>query len=294
MTSEEKHVETAKRNDTTKNLPRSRFRGTVQLGGVTIECHVLNDERRVLAQRDLIAALSGGSPTKNAHFERAIARISSDSADFKVLPRVEFVAQGGVSFGYPVGVLTAVCDTYVDRLIDGSLHPKQRPIARRARVLQKAWATVGLMALVDEATGYQEHRSKTALQDELALLLRASAGPYEPLFSDEFFRELARLYRTRTDGHRRPRFFGKFIKRYFYKWLSPAVWQELNSRLPMNDEGRRSGLMHPHLTEGARSIFERHQDSVITLMRTSGTAREFDENFAVAFRGRPLQLRLAS
>jgi hypothetical protein len=64
--------------------------------------------------------------------------------------------------------------------------------------------------------------------------------------------------------------------------------------VPANDSGRRSAKLHPHLTDGARAIFERHQDTVIALMRTSANLRDFDARFNVAFRGHAFQLPLTA
>ena len=276
------------------NLPRSVAHGPVRLGGVTIYGHVLDDGRRVFSARDLVAALSGALGPKNAHFERSVAALQNVSGELNLGPRIEFSIPGSPNgFGYPVEVFTAVCRAYVRADRAGTLHHKQKPVADRAWAVLDALGDIGIIALVDEATGFQKQRAKTALQDALALLLRESAGPYQVLFSEEFFAEVARLYRITLRGkNKRPRFFGWFIKHYFYEWLSPAMYAELCSRLPANDNGQRPGLMHPHLTDGAREIFGRHQDTVVALMRTSGTPREFDERFGVACKKHPLQLRL--
>lgn len=278
---------------TSKTLPRSIFRGPVRLGGVTLDGHVLDTGQRVFSLRDLGGALSDGSGAKDAHFERRAAAILGDSAVVELGPRIEFVAQGGVHHGYPVEVLAKVCAAYVSRFMAGDLHPKQEAVARRAWELQQAWATIGLVALFDEGTGYQEHRKKTALQDQLALLLRENAGPYAQLFSERFFVELARLHRVPVGPHgQRPRSFGKFLAKYFYRWLSPEAYAVLAERVPANESGRRPAKLHPHLTDGARQLFERHQDVVIALMMNSASLRDFDRRFGVAFRGHALQLPL--
>src|SRR5690348_2690642 len=49
-------VATVESGDTT---PYSLFRGTLTINDVSFECHVLNDHRRVLTQREVVRALSG-------------------------------------------------------------------------------------------------------------------------------------------------------------------------------------------------------------------------------------------
>jgi hypothetical protein len=42
-------------------IPFSIFRGKMSLGGMDVECHVLSDERRVFARREVVRAIIGGA-----------------------------------------------------------------------------------------------------------------------------------------------------------------------------------------------------------------------------------------
>ena len=53
------------------------------------------------------------------------------------------------------------------KMESGALSPSQVTAADKAYILLRAFATVGIIALVDEATGYQEIRDREALQEIL-------------------------------------------------------------------------------------------------------------------------------
>jgi hypothetical protein len=46
-------------------LPFSMFPGKLKIGDLLLECHVLNDERRVFTQGEMVRALTGGTDSSN-------------------------------------------------------------------------------------------------------------------------------------------------------------------------------------------------------------------------------------
>jgi hypothetical protein len=130
----------------TSDKPYSKFRGVLGIGDVELQCHVLNDGRRVLTQREVVRALSGGR-------------------------------------------------------VSGSY---QENIARAADLIVRACARVGIEALIDEATGYQEVRAKNALQIKRQLFIAEQMGDWVRRFPDEFWIQLARLEGVKYSGQKRP------------------------------------------------------------------------------------------
>jgi len=59
--------------------------------------------------------------------------------------------------------------------------------------LIRGLARVGIIALVDEATGYQEVRARQELQRILEAYVQAELRPWIKTFPDEFFKEIYRL-----------------------------------------------------------------------------------------------------
>lgn len=115
----------------------------------------------MLSARGMVAALTG-SGVKDGNSERRIERILGENSGIEVGPRIQFVARGGIHVGYPAELLPKICGAITDRALEGRLHHKQAHIAAQARRIEKALAGVAIVALVDEATGYQTRRPPTS------------------------------------------------------------------------------------------------------------------------------------
>ncbi len=185
-------------NSSTTPAPPSRSiaRGTLASipGWPAIECHVLDDERRVLSARGVVAALTG-SGVKDGNSDRRIERILGENSGIEVGPRIRFTARGGTHVGYPAELLPRLCAAITDRALEGKLHHKQVHIAAHARRIEKALAGVGIVALVDEATGYQRLRAPDALSRLFAEYLLPKPGDWSRAIPEDLYVHLARLYR---------------------------------------------------------------------------------------------------
>jgi hypothetical protein len=69
--------------------------------------------------------------------------------------------EGGFAYGYPATVLADICEAVLAARADGELHHNQQHIASQCEILLRGFARVGIIALVDEATGYQKVRAGT-------------------------------------------------------------------------------------------------------------------------------------
>src|SRR5207249_980288 len=112
--------------------------------------------------------------------------VTSSQVEFKPL-------RGSKAFGYPAELLPKVCDVFLKARDAGDLVPGQGHIARQADVLMRALAHVGIAALVDEATGYQEVRDRLALQKILEAYIAKELAAWAKRFPDDFYKELFRL-----------------------------------------------------------------------------------------------------
>ena len=80
--------------------------------------------------------------------------------------------EGYRGYGYPAGLLPKVCEVYLEARKANALLPSQKHIAERAEILIRGLATVGIIALIDEATGYQQLREERALATILDAVYR--------------------------------------------------------------------------------------------------------------------------
>jgi len=178
--------------------------------------------------------------------------------------QIEFRRKGGgKAFGYPAELLPKICGVFIDADAADALNANQKHIAVKARILLRAFAEVGIIALVDEATKYQEDRPKDELQQILAAYISPTLLPWTEKFPIEFFREMFRVYGwpwPYTDGDYKgplgPRFAGKIIKKIIFENLPPGVLEELERLNPPNDKWQRKSRMaqllsseigHPHV-----------------------------------------------
>ena len=227
-------------------------------------------------------------------FDRWIERIPNAPADLKLVARIEFEIPGAPNgLGYPVEILTRVCRAYIRAEREGRLHHKQRHIADQAWRLLEALGDVGLVALVDEATGYQNARAANDLQNRLALYLLPTPGRWEVTFPPEFYKLVARLYRVRLlHPSRRPQFFANFTREYVY---APAMGADVSQAMAARNPDPAHGHNHHQLLTGpARAMVLEQRNRVMTLLRQSSTPDEFRARYRVEFHGAPLQLALVN
>ena len=67
---------------------------------------------------------------------------------------------GRSAFGYDAKLLPQICEVILDAEKAGVLRINQKRFADMANLLIRGFAHVGIIALVDEATGYQEIRDR--------------------------------------------------------------------------------------------------------------------------------------
>ena len=166
-------------------------------------------------------------------------------------------------------------------------HARQREIARKADVLLRGFAHVGIIALVDEATGYQELRDRNALQAILDRYLLAEQARWAKKFPDEFYREMFRLRGWEWRGMRvnRPSIVGKFTNDIVWDRLAPGLLDELKRLNPRDPEtGARRGKHHQWLTQDiGHPALAQHLHAVVGLMRASTSWSQFTRFLQRAF-----------
>jgi hypothetical protein len=154
---------------------------------------------------------------------------------------------------------------------------------------------MGIVALVDEATGYQEVRDRNALQSIPDTFLRKELAAWASCFPNDFYKEIFRLrgWEWATISSKRPRMVGKLTKEIVYSRLAPGILKELKERNPRNENWYRKGRHHQWLTEDVgHSALAQHLHAVVAFMRVWKTWDQFYEMLDRAFpkRGDTLEL----
>lgn len=171
-------------------------------------------------------------------------------------------------------MLVDICDAFLEAKRHIPLSPRQAIIAEQCEIIVRSLAKVGIVALVDEATGYDKDkkRAKDELQKFLATILTQEASRWVKTFNDDFFEMIYRMRGwTWTTTNNRPGVVGKWINDIVYERLAPAVLTALKEKNPKNENGHRLHRHHQFLTEeNGYPLLKEHLAGVMAIGRLSG------------------------
>ena len=154
------------------NGPKVTHTGEIEIGNLKIPCAVLEDGTRVLSENGITNALLGSrsgyskrrtiaSKAKGAPLplflapERLKPFISKELVDGPLTP-LNYIQNSRRVTGFVAEVLPGICDVWLQARDAGALQTQQLDKAKKAEILMRGLAHIGIIALVDEATGYQK------------------------------------------------------------------------------------------------------------------------------------------
>ncbi len=289
------------------SLPKATHEGPLQIGNATIQCAVLDTKKRVLTQETFLEAMGRAKKAKGGTGSQALVDglppflaaqnlkdfISDDLLE-STTPVVYRTLRGGQAFGFEAQLLPKVCEVYLKARDAGVLLRSQKHIAAACDVLIRGLAHVGIIALVDEATGYQADRARDELNRILEEYVSAALLPWTKRFPNEFFKQIYRLHgwEYKEGNHKRPGYVGTLINKLVYEKLPPGVLETLQELNPATPKGYRKWKHFQWLTEDTgHEHLDRQLQAVTLLMRISSGKAEFDRLFDRAF-GEQLYLPL--
>lgn len=249
-----------------EGLPRASHDGDLDLAGRVIKAAVLPNGQRLLAQGTFLLAIgrsrtpkagTGGFATVDGlpFFLQAeqLRSFISDELRMSTTPIFFRLKNGQRAVGYDAKLLPMVCDVYL-KLRDDCLE-NHRPVPRQYQhivkacdLLMRAFATVGIIALVDEATGYQEVRDRQALQEVLKHYIDGKLYEWTLTFPTEFFKGICRLKGWKWNDGKMPSVTGKYINDLVYSRLTDGVLAELRKLNPPTEKGYRRHRHHQFFT----------------------------------------------
>lgn len=287
----------------TDSIHKATHEGELKIGNLAMPCAVLEDGTRVLSERGVTKAL--GAKRSGSHWKRmresgdgAFLPVYLSAANLKPFVDAELSMAlshpikfrgrrgGNPGNGVPATILPKICDTWLKARDAGVLTPQQEHIAAQADLLMRGLAHVGVIALVDEATGYQEVRAKDELNKILERYISKELLPWAKRFPDEFYKQLFRLHGWPYDpgSVKRPSVVGHMTNELIYQKLPPGILDELKRRNPKNERGNRIHRHHQFLTDDIGEPHLEKQLAVVTsLMRASANKPEFMRLFRRAF-----------
>lgn len=212
-------------------------------------------------------------------YGKAINPFISKEILAKTAPVIFRLPNGSKAYGFRAELLPEVCEIYLKARDAGVLPSNQRHVAVQAEIIIRALAKVGIIALVDEATGYQDYRARTALNEILEQFIADELRKWTKTFPDEFYRQMFRLREWEFKAssiRRRPSVVGKYTNNIIYDRLAPGILDELRRKNPRTESGRRKHKHFQWLTEDVGDPrLREHLASVITLMKASNKWDQF-------------------
>ncbi len=256
----------------------------LRIGDIEIQCYVLEDGTRVVSQRGLQASIgisaSGGAQRLQGILSKLSAKgIDTKDLEARIRDPLLFWGPTGKTHGFEATILADFCDVILSaREKGGTLQPNQLHIAKQCEILMRGFARVGIIALVDEATGYQEARTRDALAKILEAFIDKELRGWIETFPADFYNHLFRLRGLDypKDTVKRPQYFGVLTNDIVYKRLAPGVLDELKRITPKDDKGRRKHKYFQRLTSNlGYPKLKEHLGAVVAIMKLSDNWNDF-------------------
>ena len=270
-------------------LPKAIFGGPdkpIRIGDTQVPCYVLDDNRRLLSSVGMMDTLNiarGGSMKRGmSRLElfvsgKLIKPFISNDLFARVRNPIKFRAGKTIAYGFDADTLIDIAEAVLRADAAGVLMKQQAAIVHQCRVITSALTRIGLIALIDEATGYQYKRDSDELQKILEAYVLPEHRPWTTAIPQDFMKELYRVYGwKRTPDNRGPRYAGTLIRQLIYEKLPTPVLPELDARNPSNEKHQRKHKHHQFLTDKiGLEHFKTQTVSVMTLLRASPDKRTF-------------------
>jgi len=272
-------------------LPVALFPGKLLMGAVEFMVYVLDNGKRVMAQREVVRVLTGKRETGKLHLQSQALQPYID-ADVIAEQMLQFSIPGTqyIANGYEATLLLDICDAYLRARENGkSLTPNQQAIAKQAEIITRACAKVGIIALIDEATGYQQYRKKQELQLKLQAFIAEDLQEWALMFPQEFWFELARLEGVHYSPRSRPLRWGKYIMAFVYDAIDKDIGNQLRTKNPNPRFGKNH---HQWLKEFGRQKVHDQIQRVVTIMKLCDNMDDFRAKFARVFKKSALDAQL--
>jgi hypothetical protein len=189
--------------------------------------------------------------------------------------------KGAVKSGFNALILPEVADLYLTAREQRVISSKQQlDTAYKAEVLSRGLSRVGIIALVDEATGYQYIRDKKELEVVLGAYISDEVAKWQLTFTEDFYEQIFRLWKQsyNKQKQKRPAFFGHLTNRYIYEPIKDGVVLDSIKQQANNDDNKAK--FHQYLTlDIGREHLKRQIIEVTALMSVCDDKIQFDEIF---------------
>jgi hypothetical protein len=266
---------------------------TVELadGPLKIQCAVLDDGITRVISRNAVFRAFRRTKRGRAKDETRVPNMPSFADAWNIQPFISKYVEGGLKQlyyseensdriygGYNALVLPQLCNAYLDARRSGALTKHQAKIAIAAEILMGALGAVGIIALIDEATGFQYIRDSAALQEILNMYIGKELARWAKRFPDEFYKEIFRLQGWKYDPNstKRPMRMAQITVDLVFDRIGPGLTKELKERRQeIFDDTGKWGKLHQVMTPNVGHPALQHHLSGLTFLAKAFKDREY-------------------
>jgi len=267
----------AKKGGRARWLPRATHQGLLKIMGKELPCVVLEDGRRIITQASIFKAFdrpARGSRSKTEDGVKIPAFLDSKNLKpymndqiSEVITPIQYRGLNKAECsGFRAEVIPTVCEMYLNAQRDGTLTSNQATMAKISDLLIRSLATVGIIGLIDEATGYQQVRPRDALEAYLNKILSKELARWCKRFPDEYYENIYKLRKWPAFSPSMNKYscVGHYTNDIIYLRLGKDVLDELKNKTP--DTSKIS--MHQWLSvDIGHSLLSNHMQGILTLQR---------------------------
>lgn len=286
------------------------YEGEITLGEFPIPCYILEDGTRILSTSAMQRALGVIGNEPNQRSSKRLEEILTSKAVSRFLP--EYLLSSKLSpitcvygskkiNGYEAMALPELCEIMLQvrdfaNENNVGLGSRQQLVIAQADLIIRSLARVGIIALIDEATGYQYDRERFELQKILNAYISEEILKWQLTFTDDFYKQIYRLWGLPFIPKyikNKPSFIGKLTTKYIYDQLPKGVVDKIKEKSGKTEKGNWKYKWHQSLTpEIGREHLKKQIIEVSTLMSISQSKEQFDALFQQKYNTSPVQLQL--
>ena len=290
------------------DIPVAEYEGEIPFGNDKIPCAVLADGRRVLSERGVTKGFGMKRAGSNWQNKPDGKRMPVFASAKNLLPFMDeelrtmlespiryrpSTALGSIAFGTPAEAIPKICEVWLKARDAKVLSDRQMHVAMQADLIVRGLAQVGIIALVDEATGFQHDRARNALAEILESFIKAELGKWAKRFPDDYYKHLFRLKGLKWPFEKNPpQYVGHWTNNLVYSRLAPGVLKELQQKTPKSESGSRRQRFHQWLTDDVgHPKLQEHFTKIIALMQSCDDWEDFEKRLnRVAPKHKPMPL----
>lgn len=242
---------------------KATHQGELPIGEIILPCAVLENGARIITYSAVFKAFGRtkrGAQVDGSRVHNMPAFLNAKNLQsfvgkdlMGVLKLIEYTDKNGnESTGYDATILPLMCKMYLEARQANVLKAQQLPLAIASEIVLFSLSKVGIIALIDEATGYQEERDKTELRQFLERFLLEEKGKWVKTFPDDFFEAIFKMkgwnWSMALKGQK-PGVVGKYINNYVWARIAPGVLAELNRINPKDEVTGKRKAKNPQFID---------------------------------------------